>query len=229
MNGRSRAPPRRRRSTWSPASVARAGGSALAPPSWTSAISPASRTPPRRRAVPAGRPRARRCARPPSGGSLGLGARSRGPPSAPTPSTAVCTTISNSPTRSRPAANDSPTRRSPPAGAALALELLQAGLELARHRLNSLPSAPNSSLPSAGTFDGEVAAAEPLARRPAGAGSPTGAARHHREDEREHQEAGEARAGEGEGRAGGGSAVSWSGSAGGRGTSPPIAGASNEA
>ena len=79
------------------------------------------------------------------------------------PSTAVWTTISSSPTRSSPAANDSPTRRiascsrvrsccrsSRRASSCLAIEL------------NSVPRAANSSLPSAGTVTEKSPRAEPL-------------------------------------------------------------------
>ena len=68
------------------------------------------------------------------------------------PSTAVCTTISSSPTRSRPAANDSPTRRIASCRRARSRWRSSSRASSCRAiELNSLPSAANSSLPSAGT------------------------------------------------------------------------------
>ena len=74
------------------------------------------------------------------------------PQSAPTPSTAVCTTISSTASRSSPFANDWPTRR-----IASRRRLRSSWSSSSRFsssraiRLNSMPSAANSSLPSVGT------------------------------------------------------------------------------
>jgi hypothetical protein len=74
------------------------------------------------------------------------------PHSAPTPSTAVCTTMPSSASRSRPLPSDSPTRRT------VSCRRARSSWSSSRRasswraiELNSVPSAANSSLPSVGT------------------------------------------------------------------------------
>ncbi len=68
------------------------------------------------------------------------------------PSTAVCTTISSRPTRSRLLVNDSPTRRIASCSRARSrCSSSRRSSSCTAIELNSLPSAANSSLPSAGT------------------------------------------------------------------------------
>jgi hypothetical protein len=74
------------------------------------------------------------------------------PAAALTPSTAVCTTISSTPTRSSPAATDWPTRRIDSCSRSRSRwSSSRRSLSWAAIELNSLPRAANSSLPSAGT------------------------------------------------------------------------------
>ena len=147
--------------------------------------------PPRRRAARAGRPRARRCGRPPPSARRRVGASSRArtrrrrrrPRSA-----------RRSRARRRGRGRGRTTRRragSPPAGARARVCSSSSRASSSRAiELNSLPSAANSSLPSVGHRDAEVAAAEPLR----GVEQPLRprlqrARDDHREDEGEQQEA----------------------------------------
>ena len=85
-------------------------------------------------------------------GAWGLSRIVARPAVARTPSTAVCTTISRTPCRSRPRANDSPTRRIESCRRARSVRRSSRRASSWRAiELNSLPSAANSSLPSAGT------------------------------------------------------------------------------
>ena len=85
------------------------------------------------------------------------------PAAAPMPSAAVWTTISITPTRSSPAANDSPTRRNDSSQPrALALELLDLGLELAGHRVELAPEGGELVGAVDRDVDREVAAPEAL-------------------------------------------------------------------
>ena len=142
-------------STRSPPSVAESGAaSADEPPRLISATSPASITAASAAcsdAVVEARDR-----RVVATSSIGASARRRivaRPQSPPTPSTAVCTTISSTPTRSRPRANDSPTRRIASCRRLRSLRSSSSRPSSSRAiELNSLPRAANSSLPSAGTW-----------------------------------------------------------------------------
>ena len=94
------------------------------------------------------------------------------PHSAPTPSTAVWTTIPSSASRSSPLPSDSPTRRT--VSCSRARSSCSSSRRVSSWRaieLNSLPSAANSSLPSVGTCDREVALADVAARPSGGARS----------------------------------------------------------
>ena len=137
--------------TWSPSSVASGAASALAPPTWISATSPASSTA-ASAACSARRKASGSPVRATSWRRWSVPRMVARPAAAPIPSTAVCTTISSSPTRSSPAANDSPTRRI--ASCSRPRSRWSSSSRPSSWRaieLNSLPRAANSSLPSAGT------------------------------------------------------------------------------
>ena len=135
-----------------------------APPIWISATSPASSAAASAacsaRAV--GARRRPRAATSSSGAPAARCASSRGRTSAPTPSTAVCTTISSSADAVEALGErlaDAADRLAAGARARAASSSSRASSWRAIE-LNSLPSAANSSLPSVGHLDREVAAAE---------------------------------------------------------------------